>query len=208
MYTNPGDTKKLIDRTRNGDVSAFETLFKRHRVRSQKAIAMRMDRRVAARVDDSDILQETYMEAFRRFPEYLKQEKMSFYLRLRWIARGKLIGQHRRHLSAPKRSVHYEVPPMPVDSSAEFVSGLIGRMPSPSRELARKELAERLRMALEQLDTDARDLVLWRHFEQLSAREMAQLLNLTEAAANKRYLRAVERLRGILQDSGLSHPHL
>jgi RNA polymerase sigma-70 factor, ECF subfamily len=202
MSSNPDETQKLIERTRNGDTSAFEELFKRHRGRLQKAIAMRMDRRVAARVDASDILQETYLEAFRRLPNYLKNEAMPFYLWIHWIAREKVLTMHRRHLGAEKRAVRHEVPLMPVDSSAEFASGLIGRLPSPSQELARAELAERLRRALGQLDDDDRDLILWRHFEQLSARDMAMLLEITEAAANKRYLRAVEKLRKLLIDLG------
>ena len=206
MNINPDETKKLIDRVRNGDTSAFEELFGRHRGRLQKAIALRMDRRVAARMDASDVLQDTYMEAFRRFPDYLKKEGMPFYLWLHWIAREKLIGLHRRHLGARKRTVRYEVPLMPIDSSVEFVSGLIGRQPSPSQELAREEMAERLRMALERLDAEERDLILWRHFEQLSAHEMGMLLDITEAAAGKRYIRAVERLRRILMDLGISNP--
>jgi RNA polymerase sigma-70 factor (ECF subfamily) len=206
MDTNPDETKKLVERTRNGDVSAFEELFNRHRRRLQKAIALRMDRRVAARVDTSDVLQETYMEAFQRFPKYLRQEGMPFYLWLYWIALKKIIGLHRRHLGAGKRTVQLEVPLMPVDSSVHFVSGLIGRLPSPTQELANAELAERLRVALEQLNTDERDLILWRHFEQLSACDTAQLLNITEAAAKKRYIRAMERLRKILQDLGVSNP--
>ena len=105
MVTNPDETKKLIELTRKGDESAFEELFKRHRPRLQNAIAMRMDRRVAARVDASDILQETYMEAFRRLPKYLKQEGMPFYLWLYWIAREKVIALHRKHLGAGKRFV-------------------------------------------------------------------------------------------------------
>ncbi len=167
---------------------------------------MRMDRRIAARVDASDILQETYLEAFKRLPKYLQQEGMPFYLWLHWIAREKVLGLHRRHLGADKRAVQHELPLMPVDSSAEFVSVIIGRGPSPSQELARVELAERLRLALGRLDTDERDLILWRHFEQLSARDMAQLLGITEAAAGKRYIRAVERLRNILLDLGVSNP--
>jgi len=114
---------------------------------------------------------------------------MPFYLWLHWIAREKVIALHRRHLGAGKRAVQQEVPLMPVDSSAEFVSGLIGRLPSPSQELAKAELAERLRLALGQLDDDDRDLILWRHFEQLSARDMALLLDITEASASKRYIR-------------------
>jgi RNA polymerase sigma-70 factor (ECF subfamily) len=206
MDNSPEETRMLIDRTRNGDSSAFEELFDRHRGRLQKAIAMRMDRRVAARVDASDVLQETYMEAFRRLPQYLKKEKMPFYIWLYWIAREKLIGLHRRHLGARKRTVKYEVPPMPADSSAQLVSGLIGRLPSPSQELAKEELAEQLRTALEQLDADERDLILWRHFEELSIHDIAQLLDITEDAAKKRHLRAVERLRKILKELGVSSP--
>jgi RNA polymerase sigma-70 factor (ECF subfamily) len=92
------------------------------------------------------------------------------------------------------------------DSSAAFVSGMIGRGPSPSQALAKVELAELLRRALGQLDDDERDLILWRHFEQLSARDMAQLLGITEAAASKRYIRAVERLRKLLLDLGVTNP--
>jgi RNA polymerase sigma-70 factor, ECF subfamily len=206
MGIDPGETVELLDRVRHGDAAAFEELFKRHRRRLQKAIAMRMDRRVSARVDASDILQETYMEAFQRLPKYLEQEGMPFYLWLHWIAREKVIALHRRHLGAGKRAVQHEVPLMPVDSSAQFVGGLIGRFPSPSQELARVELAERLRLALGQLDDDDRDLILWRHFEQLSARDMGLLLDITEAAANKRYIRAVEKLRKLLLDLGISNP--
>ena len=206
MTTNMGETGSLINRAREGDRAAFEALFERHRGRLLKAIAMRMDRRVAARVDASDVLQEAYLEAFKRLPKYLEREGMPFYLWLHWIARDKVIRLHRRHLGAEKRTVRHEVPLMPVNSSAEFVSGLIGRLPSPSQELANAELAEQLRTALGQLNGDERDLILWRHFEQLSARDMAMLLGITEAAANKRYIRALELLRKILKDLGVSNP--
>jgi RNA polymerase sigma-70 factor, ECF subfamily len=199
------DTQDLLARARDGNELAFEELFKRHRGRLQKAIAMRIDRRLAARVDASDVLQETYLEAFRRMPKYLQQEKMPFYLWLHWIAREKVLELHRRHLGAEKRAVTQEVQLLPVDSSATFVSFVItGHEPSPSQALAKTELAECLRQALGQLDNDERDLILWRHFEQLSARDMAQLLQISEAAAGKRYIRAVERLRAILVGLGVS----
>jgi RNA polymerase sigma-70 factor (ECF subfamily) len=206
MSDDPAETQGLLERARAGDHSAFEELFDRHRVRLQKAIAMRMDRRVAARVDASDVLQETYLEAFKRLPKYLHQEGMPFYLWLHWMAREKVLGLHRRHLGADKRAIRREVPLMPVDSSAQFVSGMIGRGPSPSQEVAKAELAERLRKAFGQLDDDERDLILWRHFEQLSARDTAQLLQISETAAAKRYIRAVERLRTILIGLGVSGP--
>jgi len=205
MREELNNTHELLERACDGEQAAFEELFKRHRGRLQKAIAMRMDRRLAARIDASDVLQETYLEAFKRLPKYLQQEEMPFYLWLHWIAREKVLELHRRHLGAEKRAVTQEVQLLPVDSSATFVSFVItGHEPSPSQALAKTELAECLRQALGQLDNDERDLILWRHFEQLSARDMAQLLQISEAAAGKRYIRAVERLRAILVGLGVS----
>ncbi len=206
MSSTPNDTQELLKRAGAGDRAAFEELFRHHRSRLRRAVALRIDRRVAARFDASDVLQETYLEAFKRLPKYLEQQKMPFYLWLHWIAREKILGLHRRHLGAERRTVHQEMPLMPVDSSAALVSGIIGRRPSPSEELARMELAERLRQALGQLADDERDLILWRHFERLSARDTARLLQISEAAAGKRYVRAVERLRNILLKLGVSEP--
>jgi len=201
------ETQKLLQLAKDGNPAAFENIFQRRRAKLRRAIALRMDRRVAARVDASDVLQDAYLEAFRRLPKYLEQQPMPFYLWLCWIAREKVLALHRRHLGADKRAVTHEAPLLPANSSATFVSVVIaGREPSPSQALARAELAERLRLALGQLDYEERDLILWRHFEQLSARDMAQLLQISEAAASKRYIRAVERLRKILVDLGVSAP--
>ncbi len=201
------ETKSLLERANNGEEAAFQALFRRHQARLLQAIALRMDRRVAARVDASDVLQETYLEAFKRLPRYLQLRPMPFYLWLCWIAREKVLALHRRHLGADKRAVTHETPLLPADSSATFVSAVIaGHEPSPSQALAKTELAERLRLALGKLDEDERDLILWRHFEQLNTREMAQLLEISEAAAAKRYIRAVERLRKILVNLGVTKP--
>ncbi len=205
MRDDPDETQSLLDRAKDGDRAAFEALFRRHRAKLLRAVALRMDRRVAARVDASDVIQDTYLEAFKRLPKYLQKPPMPLYLWLCWIAREKVLALHRRHLGAEKRAVTHEVPLLPADSSATFVSAVIaGHEPSPSQALAEAELAERLRLALGQLDDDERDLILWRHFEQLSARDMAQLLGISEAAASKRYIRAVERLRTILVSHGIS----
>src|SRR5262249_8921024 len=154
--------------------------------------------RLTARVDASDVVQETYLEALRRLPGYLHEPGLPFVLWLRWLGREKGLGLHRRHLHAGRRGVTREVPPLPPDSSACFVAALLGREAMPSEVAAAAEAAEKLRLALGQLDDDERDLILWRHFEQLTNREIAGLLGVTEAAAAKRYVRALERLRGLL----------
>jgi RNA polymerase sigma-70 factor (ECF subfamily) len=207
MRSQPDDTEILLEKIQNGDQSAFNALFQRHRPKLRQMIAWRMDRRLAARVDASDVIQDAYLEAFKRLPKYLQKQDMPFYLWLCWIAREKLLMIHRRHLGAEKRSVAYEAPRLPVDSSASFVCGIIaGHEPTPSQALAKTELAELLRQALQKLTDDDRNLILWRHFEQLTAHDIAQSLQISEAAAGKRCLRAVERLRKILLDLGVFAP--
>jgi RNA polymerase sigma-70 factor (ECF subfamily) len=194
----------LLVRARAGDAPALAALLSRHRAAVRRAIELRLDRRLAARLDASDVVQETYLEASRRLADYLAGESMPFALWLHWLAREQVLMCHRRHLAADKRTVNREVSCLPVDSSAQVVNGLLGKGSGPSRNLAAGELAERLRHTLGQLDEDERDLILWRHFEQLTNRETAQLLHISEAAASKRYIRALEHLRGLLESLGIS----
>jgi RNA polymerase sigma-70 factor (ECF subfamily) len=200
------DTQELLARARGGEQAALEALFARHRERLRYGIALRLDRRLAARVDVSDVLQETYLEAARRLPQYLARPEMPFPLWLRWLARERVQVLHRRHLGAERRAVGHEAGPLPVDSSAQLVGGLVGAGPTPSQAVAAAEAAERLRLALQGLNEGERDVLLWRHFEQLSNREIAQLLGIGEAVANKRYIRALQRLRSLLAGLGLSRP--
>jgi RNA polymerase sigma-70 factor (ECF subfamily) len=195
---NPEDaTNELLARAAAGEPAAAAALWQRHRAALHRAITLRLDRRVAARLDASDVLQETYLEAARRLPEYLQRRDMPFELWLRWLAREQVLQCHRRHL-ADKRAVSREVGALPAESSQLLARALLDGAPSPSRQVAAAEQAERLRLALQQLTDDERDLILWRHFEQLSNREISQLLKISEAAAGKRYVRSVERLRSLL----------
>jgi RNA polymerase sigma-70 factor (ECF subfamily) len=193
----------LLAQARAGRADAAARLFDRRRERLRRAIRLRLDRRVAARVDASDVLQETYLEAVRRLPDYLERPSLPFDLWLLWLAREQVLQCHRRHLGADKRTAGREVGELPAEASGVFVAAVAGG-PSPSGAAAAAEAAGRLRLALARLDDDERELILWRHFEQLGNREAAQLLGVSEAAASKRYVRALERLRGLLLGLGLS----
>jgi len=202
MTDDPQDVLTLLERARQGDPQAFAELFARHRDRVRQVVALRLDRRLAARVDVSDVVQDTYLEALRRLPDFLQQRPLPFDLWLRWLAHEQVLVLHRRHLIADRRAVGREAPPLPADVSSLFVNALLGKEPSPSQAASAAELAEKLRQALGQLDDDERDLILWRHFEYLSNQAIAQLLQISEAAASKRYVRALERLRGLLLNLG------
>jgi len=204
VNNEPEDVQELLARARRGDRQAFDELFRRDADSLHRSIRLRLDRRLAPRLDASDVLQETYLEALRRLPRYLARPEVPFGLWLRGLARDRLLVLHRRHLGADRRSVQRELPLLPADSSAQFVHSLGGHEPSPSQALAALEAAQRLRLALERLDEDERELILLRHFEYLSNREIAWLLGISESAANKRYIRTLARLRGLLQNLGLS----
>jgi RNA polymerase sigma-70 factor (ECF subfamily) len=204
VNSNPAETDRLLAAARRGDAAARDALFARHRDLVRRAVALRLDRRVGARVDVSDVVQDACAEAARRLPAYLAADApMPFGLWLRWIARERVAVAHRAHLAADCRAAGREVPALPAESSAAFAAGLLGREPSPSRAAGAAEAAELLRAALGRLDEDERDLILWRHFEQLTNREAAAILGVTEAAAAKRYVRALERLCGFLTEFGV-----
>jgi RNA polymerase sigma-70 factor (ECF subfamily) len=75
---------------------------------------------------------------------------------------------------------------------------LLGRDTSASQIAMRVERAMRLQEALDRMDPTDREVLTLRNFEQLSNVECARVLGLTEAAATKRYIRALKRLKQIL----------
>jgi len=168
-------------------------------------VAVRMDRRLAARVDPSDVVQEALAEASRQKAEYLRRRPLPFYPWLRQIAWGRLVRLTSHHVSAQRRTVTREqVPELALpDESAHFLAGrLVASDTSPSRSLLRRELRARVQAALAELPARDREVLVLRYLEQLSNSEIAAVLEITEAAVKMRHLRAVERLRGLL-DKGV-----
>jgi RNA polymerase sigma-70 factor, ECF subfamily len=203
---DPQPTQVLLDRVRDGDEAAINGLLARHREAIKRMIDRRMDRVVQHRVDASDIVQDVMLEANRRLGDYLANPTMPFQLWLRHMARDRLIDAHRRHRVAANRSVDREVSiprPGPDDRSADdVVAGIADRELTPAAAATWHELERRFAAAVEQLDDDDRQIVLLRHFEHLSTADAAAALGLSKPAAGMRYLRAMRRLRVLLDGSG------
>jgi RNA polymerase sigma-70 factor (ECF subfamily) len=165
-----------------------------------------MDPRLAARFDPSDIVQETLMDASRKLSQYLRNPKLPFYPWLRQLAWNRLIDLHRRHVLAGKRSVRRESAldlALPDESVMELASRLISNQASPSAQVVREEVQKRVHGALERLAARDREVLVLRYLEQLSIRDIADVLGIKEGAVNMRQVRALERLRDLLQqDSG------
>jgi RNA polymerase sigma-70 factor (ECF subfamily) len=182
---------------------SWSRLLERHRARLRRLVALRLDPRLQGRVDPSDVIQEAYLDAARRIPEYEREpERMPFYLWLRFLVGQRILDLHRRHLGAQTRAVGREVSlyrgPMPEASSAAIAAQLIGQLTSPSQAAIRAEQKLRLQAALNQMDPIDREVLVLRHYEQLTNSEAALVLGLDKSAASKRYARALIRLKDLL----------
>jgi RNA polymerase sigma-70 factor, ECF subfamily len=203
MTRQGSDTDQLLEQAKSGDHQARQALLARHRDRLGRMVAVRMDRRLAARADPSDVVQEVLLDAHQQLSDYLRQRPLPFYPWLRQLAWDRLIDLHRRHISAQKRSVVREQQwalPLPDESALDLARRLTGGTSAPSRQALRTEMHSRMLQALAALAERDREILAMRHLEQLSIREMAAVLGVTEGTVKTRHLRALQRLRGLLGD--------
>jgi RNA polymerase sigma-70 factor, ECF subfamily len=187
-----------------GNEACWRQLLEEHNGRLRRMVAVRLDPRLQGRLDPSDVLQETYLEATRQLQSYLSQPALPFHLWLRGLAGNRLNKLHRRHLGASKRDAGLEKSlngSVPEASSIVLAAQLMGHGDSPSEAAHRADLQTRLAETLDRLDPLDREALVLRHFEQLSSADVGQVLGISEAAASKRYLRALERLRLLLADA-------
>jgi RNA polymerase sigma-70 factor (ECF subfamily) len=202
MAAEDPDTDHLLEEAKRGDVEARQRLLVRHQERLRQLIALRMDRRLAARLDPSDVVQETLAEAIQRLSDYLRHGSLPFYPWLRQLALDRLAELHRRHIQTRKRSVMREqrwTPALPDESVLDLAQRLMTRGSSPSARLLRAEQRDRVQAALARLADNDREVLVLRHLEQLPVRDIAAVLGISEAAVYTRHLRALERLRRLLE---------
>jgi len=172
------------------------------RDRLRRLIALRIDPRIGGRIDASDVIQETLIEANRRLPEYCAAPPAPFYLWVRYLTLQKLLQLRRQHVGVAARDARREVPLFgrgdPAVSSWVIARHFVESRTTPSGRLIREEEIDRVRRALDDLEEIDREIIALRHFEQLTNGEIAQTLGLEESAASHRYLRALRRLKRIL----------
>jgi RNA polymerase sigma-70 factor, ECF subfamily len=195
------ETRRLLADAQAGDPRAFDRLFARYRDALHAFVDLHLDPRVRARVDPSDVVQETQLDTFGRLDDFLRRRPMPFRVWLRKTAYERLLKVRRFHRAA-RRAVGREAP-QPDRSSLLLARQFLAAGPSPSQQLAEEEVARRVRAALDRLDEVDREVLLMRNLEGLSYQEVGCLLDVEPAAARKRYGRALLRLRRLLFDEGL-----
>jgi RNA polymerase sigma-70 factor (ECF subfamily) len=202
MSSTEIESGALLDRVRLGDERALAALFSKERDRLWRMVQARLDRRLRGRVDPDDILQEAYLDATRRLAHFASEGSMSFFLWLRLIVGQTMVDVHRRHLEARMRDAGRDVSiargGAPGASSASLAGYLVAHLTSPSQAAMRAEMEAQLGQAIDSLDPIDREVLVLRHFEELTNGEVAEVLGLQAKAASIRYVRAVARLKAIL----------
>jgi len=204
MDNNSAESVRLLERARAGDREALTEIFARHRDRLRRMVELRLDRRLQARLDASDVIQDAYLEVAQRLGDYLQNPKLPLFLWLRLVVGERLVTLHRHHLGTQMRDASLEISlhtgALPAASSAALAAQLLGKHTSPTQAAVRAERLLRIQEALNSLDPLDREILSLRHFEQLSRTESAQALGIEEAAAAKRYIRALKRLKNVLAE--------
>jgi RNA polymerase sigma-70 factor (ECF subfamily) len=203
MSADTRTNEELLEAARNGDEGALAALVERHRDRLERMVRLRMDRRLQGRVDPADVVQEAYLAVRGKFPQYSADPQLPFFLWLRLEVGQKLVDVHRFHLGTKMRDAGQEVSlhqgALPQVTSLSLAEHLLGKLTTASHAAMRVELKSRVQEALNGLDPHDREVLILRHFEELSNAETAQVLGIKPSAAVNRYVRALKRLKDVFQ---------
>jgi RNA polymerase sigma-70 factor (ECF subfamily) len=194
------------------DSAALGAIFVQYRDRLELMVRLRLDWKLRGRIDACDVLQDTYLEANRRYAQYVRQPDMPAFLWLRFLTLQTLAILHRRHLGTHMRDAGKEVSlyqgALPEASSAALAAQLLGQRTTPSQAAMRAEMQFRLQDALNSLDPIDREIIALRHFEQLNNAEAAQVLGLSQSGASRRYGKAILKLKDLLVTLGLAEKQI
>ena len=173
----------------------------------------RLDPRVLGRVGPDDVIQEAFLDVTRRLDEYLEQRRsgderrLPFFLWVRLLTQQVIARLHREHLGSLKRDAGREQRSELASATSTTVllaHQLHSHLTSPTGALRRIERREAVEAALEGLSEVDRETILLRHYEELTNREVATVLGLSESGASMRHLRALARLKEITASLGAS----
>jgi RNA polymerase sigma-70 factor (ECF subfamily) len=163
-------------------------------------VVLRMDRRLANRVDASDVVQDAMIDAAHKLPGFARQRPIAFYPWLRRIAWQRLVDLHRKHVLAEKRSVLREEQGLALSdqSVVRLANRLLAHTMTASEKMIRSESRRQIRGAIARLPSRDREVLVMLYLEQLSIDETSESLGITRNATIMRHLRALERLKSYL----------
>lgn len=194
--------RELDRRMRLGEQEALADAFTLCRSRLRQVAAFRLDDQLRSRLDADDVVQEAFLAASQRLRHYGSSSYTSPFLWLRAILGQTLVELYRRHILSQKRNpaceVQLDAKPFPQATSTSLAFQLAGTNTSPGDAAARNDMMGLVEAAIAQMDPIDQEVLALRHFEELSNREVAEVLGIEQKAASIRYVRALRRLKDAL----------
>ena len=186
--TEPLDEAELIARCRRNDQQAFELLVERYAGRILN-LAHRM---VGDAMQAEDLMQDTFLSAWRNLPQFRAEARFSTWLYR--IATNKCTDWLRSHRKRDEIRDGEEDGP--------DLNNLVVDPTNPEQELSRKQVAQSLEQALQDLPVLYREPFVLKHVEGLSYEEISEILNAGPDALKMRVYKARVRLRAQLARRG------
>ena len=212
LLSTESEVELLIARAAAGDAAARQDILALYETQLKRMVRVHLDRRVAARVDASDVVQDVFIKAWDKFSEYFRERPVALYPWLRRLAWDRVIELHRAHIRAQRRSVLRErrrARALPDQTATALVNQLATSMTSVSKKLMREDARRRLAMGLEKLQPADREVLVLRFLEELSVKDVAEIVGISQGAVKTRCFRAIERLHALLEgdsaDSNSEH---
>jgi RNA polymerase sigma-70 factor (ECF subfamily) len=188
---------QVIARAKAGDRHALGSLLEEYRAYLQMLVWVQIDRRLRSKFDADDLLQETFLAAHRAIVRFRGTTEEEFLAWLRGILAHVFANQVRRYHGTGRRDPRLEraLQSRFEQSSEGFILGLAAPASSPSQRIIRHERAVLLAKALDRLGPVAREILLLRHFQDLSFPEIARRMGRTVDGVKNLWIRALARLR-------------
>lgn len=201
MSDSPVD--ELIRRARRGDGEALGQLMGRFRNYVKVLARMQLAHYLSGKVDPSDLVQDTFLESCRQFDAFRGRTEPEFLAWQRQILNRQLVNRLRHYCGARKRNVRLErsLEDALGQSSLLLRNLLIDGGSSPSEAAQRRERSVMLADALEALPAHYRDVLVYRHLEELPFKEVARRMKRSLNSVEKLWMRALPALRARLQDA-------
>ncbi|HEY7427473.1 MAG TPA: sigma-70 family RNA polymerase sigma factor [Gemmataceae bacterium] len=200
MMVNP---EQMIQEARAGSDAVLGPLLDLYRNYLRLLARLEIGRRLQGKLDDSDLVQETFLEAHRHFARFQGTSEAQLVSWLRQILAAKVANLLRHYLGTQGRDVRLERElAADLDNSSHALGEkLIASLSSPSQQAARREQVVLLANALERLPADYREVIILRHLEGESFPEIARRMERSVDSVQKLWLRALARLRRTFGES-------
>lgn len=191
---------RLLRDARDGDTGARDELFTKCRNYVDLIARAQVESWMRTKVDASDLVQQTLLEAHRGFDDFRGQTEAEWLAWLRQILNHNTHDFIRRYKKTDKRKIQKEVNLRAVGSDGEsFFFEPAGSDPTPSQILSEREREIELADAIAELSDDHQEVILLRNLQRLPFDEIALRMNRSRPAVQMLWTRAIRSLQQVLE---------